>query len=236
MISNDKIDLYLDGQLKDSELEEFKHQLEHDQQLKAEVKLQQEINESISDDEVYYLRQKLTLLISQTSRKRILVRALSGVAAGLILILSFFSITNSPSPSKAYAEYYTPYETDLNTRSADNSLLGLNFAYKLYSEGEYNTAYELLSNYNSENYNNISAKYYQALCAIELDMSTEAEQNLLEVLNDGDYAYTLHAKWYLSMLYLKSERFDDAEVYLEDLSSDQNFYAARAKKILKKHF
>jgi len=235
-MENSNINLFLDGELKGDELLKFQQQLSTDSSLAAEVKLHEEIVDSITDDESYFLRQRLSLLITQTVRKRMMVRVVSSVAAGLIVVLSVLSISHTPSPMKAYSEYYTPYQTDLNTRSVENNLLGLNFAYKLYSDGDYATAHELLSNYNADNFNDISAKYYQALCAIELNLNTEAEENLLHVLNEGDFAHALHAKWYLSMLYLKTERFTEAENYLESLAEEPNFYAARAKEILKKHY
>lgn len=236
MAANSNIDLYLDGQLEGDELQKLQQQLRTDKSLAAEVKLHEEIVESITNDETHFLRQRISLLIAQTARRRMMIRMASSVAAGLIVIFSVLTISHTPSPSKAFAEYYAPYQTDLNTRSAENTLLGLNFAYKLYSDGDYTTAHELLSNYNTDNFNNISAKYYQALCAMELNLNEEAEENLVHILNEGDYAHALHAKWYLSMLYLKTERFTEAKNYLKELSAEPNFYASRAEEILKKHF
>lgn len=236
MAKENNIDRYLDGHLSGEELKAFQMQLHSDSSLAADLRLHEEINESIADDETHFLRQRVGLLIKQTARKRSMIRLVSGVAAGLVVILSVVSITHTPSPSKAFAEYYAPYQTDLNTRSAEKKLLGLNFAYKLYSEGDYAAAHELLSNYNADNSNNVSAIYYQALCALEIDLNEEAEKNLLYIVNKGDYAHALHAKWYLSMLYLKTERFSEAENYLNELSEVPNFYSARASEILKKHY
>ena len=89
---------------------------------------------------------------------------------------------------------------------------------------------------NKENFNNIAANYYQGLCALELNKSEVAAESFQTVIAEGDYAYSLHAKWYLSLLYLKTEQHQKAKLLFEELAENPNFYAERSRKILKKHF
>jgi TolA-binding protein len=232
----EKYDLYIDGKLEGGELEAFLLQLKNDKKLEAELAMHREINESITDDEVYYLRQKLALLISSSLKKQVFLRTFSGIASGIIIVLSIFAITHTTDPGDAFNNYYRPYETDLNTRSADNNVQGTNLAYKLYASGEYEAAYEILKNYTSVNVNHSDAKYYQGLCAIELKNAADAEESLRSVIKDGDYAYALHAKWYLSMLYLQTKQNENARSLLKELAETPNFYSERSRKILKKYF
>jgi len=234
--TTDKIEFFLDGQLKGKELNNFIAEMEQDKKLASEVAMHREINESIIDDEVYYLRQKLSLLIAKSARKLPFVKTISSVAAGLIIILSIVNITNNSNPAKAFTNFYAPYQTDLSTRSSENNLQGLSFAFKLYAEAEYETAMEMLNNYNNDNLNNSAINYYNGLCALELNKNERAAQSFQSVIDEGDYAYALHSKWYLSLLYLKTKQSDKAEVLLNELAEKPNFYAEKSQKILKKYF
>lgn len=237
MNDNNIIEKYLDGQLDGKELEDFKSQLSSDKGLQQELNLRKEINESIEDDEVYYLRQKLDLLIPRVLNKKPLYLKVAGsIAAALLLAFLLVNINNEINPVEIYTSYYAPYDIDINTRSAENEKLGLDFAFKLYAEGEYLASYELLNNYNEQTFDNTMAIYYQSLCAMEIDKPEVAEAGFKKILEGDEYAYSLHAKWYLSMLYLKHENTEEAEVYLRDLASEKSFYSERATKLLKKHF
>lgn len=231
----DKIDKYLDNELQGEELLAFKQQLETDEQLASQVKLHQEVNESITDDEVYYLRQKLSILINKNTTRHFYVKFTSGIAAGILVLLSAIIITKSPGPEKAYEQFYSPYSIDLTTRSSNSVLDGLDFAIKLYAEGEYDTALQILKSYNKETFHDTNAKYYLGLCALEAEEYSLAEKSFEEILKEGNYAYSLHARWYLSMLYLKTDQPEKALPLLKELSDSENYYAERSRKILRKY-
>jgi hypothetical protein len=229
-----KIDSYLNNELSRSELETFEQQLVEDKNLTQLVVFHREINESIIDDEVHFLRQKLSILTHNSSKRFPAYRTVSAIVAVFIILLSIYTISYSPSPEKTFAKNYSPYTTDLSTRSADLSVNEFTFALKLYNKGEYTSAFEVLKNYNTKNLNNTAGQYYLALSALEINEIEVAENNFKAVITNGEYAYQLHSKWYLSMLYLKTGKIEQARSLLEELSSEENFYSTRAKKILRK--
>ena len=150
--------------------------------------------------------------------------------------MSILPVHKQPDAAKAFANYYQPYETDLNTRSKEINYSDIRFAYVLYQKGDYNTAYEMLNDYNKKVNHNYTALFYFGLSALELNKFNDAEESLKEVSIDSNTSYSLHADWYLSMLYLKFDRPFQAENYLEHLASGNNYYTKKARKILRKYF
>ena len=232
---NRKIDQFLDKDLEKSEMDSFGKEIQQDEQLAQELNFMEEINESIIDDEVFYLRQKLNLLVNQSSARIPLYKTITGVAAGIIIIFSIITITKQPDPIKAFNQYYSPYQSDMNKRSANTEITGLQFGIKLYEEGDYETALKIFENYTEENVDSPPGKYYLALTALGAEEHKLAQSCLIQLIETNDYSYSLHAKWYLGMLYLKTNQTEKAKPIFEELSETENYYSARAKKILKRH-
>jgi TolA-binding protein len=232
-ILSETIDLYLDGQLEGQELVDFMKEVEEDKKLAQEINFHREIIESITDDEVHYLRQKLAILIPDLVKKAPHIKIFSAIAASIILVLSIFTITNQNNSQKVFDTYYAPYETDLNTRSAENTTTDISYAYLLYQNGEYKTAYSILENYNSLVNDNYTAVFYQGICALEIGDYKIAEEKLLSFTQEAYSPFTLHAKWYLAMLYLKTEDTEKASILLNELAKTDNFYSKRANDIIK---
>lgn len=233
--TNRKIEEFLDKELPKTESDAFRQELDNNETLAQEVQFIKEVNESITDDEVYYLRQKLNLLINQQSNKIPFIKIASGIAAGIVIIFSILTITKGPNPLEAYDQFYSPYVSDLSTRSAENKITGLQFGIKLYEEGDYETAVNILENYNNENFDSPAGKYYLGLSALAASQHHIAQKCFEELINSENYSYSLHAKWYLGMLYLKKGQTELAKPLFEELSNTDNYYSARAKKILKRH-
>lgn len=227
-----EIDDFLCGNLSKEEHSIFEQEIAQDEELANLVILQSEINESILDDDVHNLRNEIKLALNKPRGFRA-IHYVSAIAAVFLVAIALRVALQEPNYWKAYTTYYQPYETDLSVRS-DAVVEGLDFAFILYQKGEYKTAFELLENYNQTVFDNYEARYYYGLCALELDKLKVAEENFLLVLNSEDPGLSLHATWYLGMVYLKAEQPEKVREYLNKLNHEGNYYARRVKKILKK--
>jgi len=229
------IETYLENKLEGKELEEFLERLEKDNLFKEEVELHREVNESILDD-CQELRTQIKGLMP--GKKRSIYRVIgifSALAAVFIIGVTIFSITGRPRADKAFENFYQPYETDLITRSNEKIQSDLKYAYVSYQNKDYKTSFELLKNQGSSIECNCTAMFYFGLSALELNKFTEAETSLQKVSTNSNSYYSLHANWYLSMLYLKYNQSKEAKNYLEQLVNSNNFYTRKAKKILRKY-
>lgn len=236
MKTSNEIDDYLMGNLSEEQKEQFSAEIKENEDLANSVLLHEEVNESITDNEIFEFRAKIKKLMSDNNKIKKLkaVHYISSIAAVFLIALSIAALLKNPDYSKTFITYYRPYETDLNVRSESTKAEGLDFALILYQKGEYQAAFELLQNYNQSVYNNYTAQFYYGLSAMELDKFDIAEESLQEVLTSDDPSLKLHAKWYLGLLYLQTEQAVKAKNIFNELSEDDNYYARKVKKILKK--
>lgn len=229
------IETYLENKLEGKELEDFLDRLEKDNLFKEEVELHREVNESILDDCPELRTQIKGLMPGKKHSISRVIGIFSALAAIFIIGMTIFSITSHPRTDKAFENFYQPYETDLTTRSNDKIESDLKYAYVSYQNKDYKTSFELLKNQDGSVECNCTAMFYLGLSALELNKFTVAETSLQKVSTNSNSYYSLHADWYLSMLYLKYNQPTEAKGYLEQLANSNNFYTRKAKKILKKY-
>jgi tetratricopeptide (TPR) repeat protein len=236
------IETFLNKGMSEEERIKFLTELKVNRSLAMEVALHNEVNEAIADDLVYEFRKSVREIIltsrEKTQNKFFVARSLIKyplIAAIFLLIgFSLWQILAVVSPDKLFSEYYKPYLTDISTRSAnspsDKSLIAIQF----YQEGNYESSFEILSNYLAKNYGDQTARFYYGMNSIELGKTDLAINELMQVEQDHSSVYSLHARWYLSMVLLKLNRNEDAIQYLKELTKEDNFYSEQAQNILKK--
>jgi tetratricopeptide (TPR) repeat protein len=235
------IESYLSGEMNEQQRKEFEIKMKDDQKLSSDVKLFIETNEAILDDEVYKFRKSVRNVINESSNhsntiefSRKLVKY-SLIASIIILIgVSLWQLIINVTPDKIYSKYYRPYETDLSTRSVNVTTDKINVAYLLYQKGEYEASYEILNNYLLKNIDNPTAHFYLGMNSLELGKTDKAIDELKEVEKNPSTPYAMHARWYLSLAYLKVGNLNEAKKYLNIIVEEDVFYAEQAKKILKK--
>ena len=237
-----QIENYLDGNMSDLEKKKFENSLLIDQELADELSFHKEVNEAILDDATADFRQTLKSIVEHdsvenkhVSRSLISVMKVPLVASILILIgLSLYNIIMHQNPSKLFTNYYKPYNTDISTRSIEQSKDNIQLSYYLYQEGDFQTSFEILKNYISSNFDDQTAHFYLGLDALELSLYDQAIDEFTFVEQDTASPFALHARWYLAMTYLKTGKVDPAKKLLQRLVKDENMYSAKAKNILKK--
>jgi hypothetical protein len=69
--------------------------------------------------------------------------------------------------------------------------------------------------------------------ALELQQYDLAINELEAVAKDTSTPFSIHAKWYLAMTYLKNNQEEEAAIYLNQLTKNKNLYTEKAAKILR---
>jgi len=236
------IETYLDGSMIQEERDKMDVLLCENEELSSELELYKNINESITDTEIFDFRSKIVALSGKKNTKqadnksRIMKKLKYPVAAAILILigLSLYQTLVLKSSGEIYQMYYEPYQTDLSTRSAIHSGDKVELSYKLYQEGNFEASFEILHNYLKINFSDQTARFYYAMNAIELNKDELAISELLSLEEDTFSPYSLHAKWYLAMLYLKTGQNNKAKRNLKVLSAGENMYSIRAKEITRK--
>ena len=241
MKQTSKIESFLDGTMSGEEKAEFEKRIAADQNLASEVALHRRVNQAIKEDDIHQFRLKIRNIFQsdKNESKNLQIRMTRFIkipmaAAIVILIgLSFWQIFLNKSPNKIYSMFYNPYQTDISTRSGEQLSDKVQLSYLLYQEGDYEASLEILKNYLVKNFNNQTAHFYFGMNALELQQYDLAIKELEMVAEDPSTPFSLHAQWYLVMIYLKIDQEENATVYLNQLTSTKNLYAKKAARILR---
>ena len=236
------IETFLNKGMSEQERNEFIGEIKINQALAKDIALHIEVNEAIADDLVHEFRKSVKEIIINSREKipnkftitRSLIKYPLIAAIFMLIGFSVWQILSVVSPEKLYSDYYSPYISDVSTRAVttttDKSLIAIRF----YQEGNYESSYEILSNYLVKNYGDQTARFYFGMNSLELGKTELAINEFKQVEQDQSSEYSLHARWYLSMALLKLNKIDEATGYLKNLAKEDNFYSEKALAILKK--
>ncbi len=234
------IDKFVTGKLEDTELWEFKADMENDAELAKEVKLRKEIFETISNTKKIELLQTLNNINTKKKNKtfkiNIYSRQIQAIAASIIVLMAIGAglLSNqigNDLNSNIYNEYFVDEGSLITTRSdhqSDNSIVleGI----RLYDNHEYQMALELLES----NPENITARLYTGLTYMKLEMYNNAEEQFNYIINHKDNIFIDQAEWNLGLSYLANEKTEKATEIFAKVSSEDGAYSKRAGDIIKK--
>jgi tetratricopeptide (TPR) repeat protein len=235
----DHIEEYLRGELSPEEQASFESSLEEDSELREKVEIHRKIRNGI---EMGFNKELKDLLIEEesklprpkdndTNRIRTLYPIIGVAAAISLLIIAFFTLrTENVDNSELFAEYYQPYpnvEAPIS-RSEDNE----SNPYALYEKGAYAEALNQFSEIQSINFDEPAIIFYAAICQLELGLTDDSISSFKQLLELEANKYTRPAKWYLALVYLKSDQSSQAISYLNELTTFDDVYAKRAIQIL----
>lgn len=234
------IDKYITGKLEDTELWEFKADLENDAELAKEVKMRQEIYNTISNTKKFELLNTLSNLDTKKQRKtrkiNLYSRQVQAIAASLVILISLgVGILTGQLGNDLNTQIYNEYSIDegslIATRSdgqTDNSTVvdGI----KLYDNHEYAKALELLE----ANPENITARLYSGLAYMKLEMFNDAADQFNYIINHNDNIFIDQAEWNLGLSYLANDKTNKASEIFAKIANEDGAYSQRASEIIKK--
>jgi len=236
------IDKYITGKLEDTELWEFKADMEKDADLAREVKLRREIYNTISNKKKMQLMLTLKNMKAKKQKRifniNIYSRQVQAIAASIIILLIVGAslLTNQlgnnyNSNYNIYSEYFIDEGSLISTRSditSDNS--SVETGIRMYDNEQYSKAISLLDS----NPENVTARLYSGLSYMKLEMYDNAETQFIYILNHKDNIFIDQAEWNLGLSYLANNKTEQATVVFAKIASDDSAYSARADEIIKK--
>ena len=114
----------------------------------------------------------------------------------------------------------------------------------MYNQRNFKYALELFEDILSQDQDNNYVKLYTGLTYIELGLSSVDKETSMqqfnkavivfeELISTNDKLFEDQALWYLSLSYIRSGNFSDAETYLIELAQGDYVYKESAQELLK---
>lgn len=248
MKRSERIQRYLDGEMNEEELKDFRSDLQRDPELIEELDLHRTIEEGIKSRDEMKFRKKLDESYKTyrdkheskakfRNKKVILIRVVSSLAAILIIALFFIINRNPVTQEEIFEEYYSIMEFDFSSRSAvsNHNDPYLAEGVRSFLEGDYQLSKDRLQEYvNTDSGNIVTACFFLGLCQLELGNYFEAVSNFKKV-SKGEFSYYQeHSKWYLALTYLKMNNLSEAEKIFKEFSLHKSIYSSKSSSILRK--
>ncbi len=242
-IEKNKIDLvedYLMGNLEGTVKSDFEKLLTEDEELQEymeEFKLIFEGARFSGRKDLFNQLKEIEKNREDKPTKVVKFRSLYyGIAASILLLISTYFAFNyiSQDPPSVVAEsYFEPYPAlyGAATRSSETEYTQLELGMQLYEVARYEESIEILESVvDPEKQEMIN--FYLGNAYLAIDDYSKSETIFKELINTGKI-FSHDAKWYLAITYLKENETDKAISLLKDLTSYENDYAKKAKKMLR---
>lgn len=235
------IDKYITGKLEDTELWEFKINLENNEELAYEVELRKEIYSTINNEKKMELMKTLVNINTNKQKRRFKIniysRQLQALAASIIVLMMigagvFTNYTGNSDVSNfsIYTEYFIDEGSLLTTRSnAETSIAPVKSGIRMYNNEMYQHAISLFDS----NPENVIARLYSGFSYMSLKQFDMAENQFIYILNQGDNIFIDQAEWNLGLSYLANDKTDQASTIFAKIASENGAYSAQAINIIK---
>ena len=243
------IDKYLNGELTVEELAVFEEKLKTDSDFTNEVKLYQEIDNSLStrmsnykqendlrntleDLSAKFANETLEKREERSDKNKSKVFSLKHygkylVAASLVIFASLFFF-NQGEPN--YGDFAKHETLDLVVRG--DSSKHLIDAQDAFNTKDYATAEKEFRALLYLDHTKVELQLYLGICLIEQNEFKKAE-SILEKIKNGNSVYKNKAIWYLALSKLKQKDYKSCKTYLISIPKDAENYN-NAQKLLKK--
>lgn len=236
------IERYITGKLEDTELWEFKINLENDEELAREVEIYREMYSTISNDKKMELLKTLTSFNTNKQKRQFKIniysRQVQALAASIIVLMMIGAgllinyIGNSDvSNYNVYTEYFIDEGSLLTTRSnAETTNALVKSGIKLYNNGKYEQTISLFDS----NPDNVIARLYSGFSYMNLKQFDMAENQFKYIINHGDNIFIDQAEWNLGLSYLADEKTEQAKTIFAKIASEDGAYSQQATNIIMK--
>jgi len=242
-VSENSIEDYIDGILEGELLDEFKLELHDNTDLMAEVELRKQINESLSENDIFDLRKELMAARAAAEVKTVKMLipeskvgqikfwrssvAILVVLLGLAGVLrnSFISVDNTYD-SFFEAPAWSP------ERSITSEVTLLQQANIPYLNSDYKEVVKILEA--ASEIENPVIDFYKAASLQKLDNYNDALAGFTKVINHGDNLFVEEAEWYRSLCYLKLGDLEKAKIELLAVIDRKGHFENDAKAVIRR--
>lgn len=237
----DMISRYLDGEMNAEEMKAFEEQLRQDADLKKEVELFKDVNETLKiklhpdEDELalYNSLKEMREEYFQSKAKLIPLRRFRwlAAAASVVLVVAATMMIWAPWKKDLYKQYaYIKMPAVEQRGPTGDSLvkeITENFNKKKYAETV--RSFEIVLKNDPQN----SFLHYYYAIALQLNDEVEKSRNELMPLFNGNSAFKYDAVFYMALSYFKEKDKTACKEWLNKIPADAEVYS-KAKELLKK--
>jgi tetratricopeptide (TPR) repeat protein len=233
----EKFEEYINGELEEGDLWEFKKSLKEDVELEKQFELYQTIRQvSTNSKKQLFMEELNSIHKAQQPKGNKLFHSFKrswAIAASLvILVAAGFGILNfrtQNSNQKLFETYFQTESAAFAVRSASNNmeepvLDGM----QLYELHNYDAAIEMFE----KSPNNLMGKLYAGLSLMELGEYDEAITKFQYIVDHNDNLFIDQAAWYQSLCYLKTGNREVAAKGFKSIAADNGVYKTKSQKIL----
>lgn len=237
--NRDYVEKYLEGKLKDGDLWEFKHRVEKESELAKELQLQQEINETLSDNHKMQIRRNLHKAYMRTSYVYSFVSKwkLQAVAAAVVIMMLIgggvmFNYLQSSSLSNMalYEQYFDVDNNMFTVRAGDANLNNsITDGIDAFNNNEYLEAIRLFDKHD----NNMAANLYSGFSFMKLSDYENAKYKFTQILKDNNSLFIDQAEFNLALCFVATNELEKAKQMLKVIIKEKTVYATKAKEMIK---
>ncbi|MBK9292783.1 MAG: tetratricopeptide repeat protein [Bacteroidetes bacterium] len=234
----DRIERYVNHEMDEDVLWEFKKELENNPQLAQELAIVRGLkltSQSADNLKLMGIMEEIRQQNQPAKQRSLVSRRTLAYAASLLLlatlgILLWQNVFSNRHHHKLYAAYYQPEPVSFAVRSTTMGsdqpvMLGLNY----FEQGNFAKAIESFN----QSPGNAMGKLYNGLANMELGNFEQAIAQFKSILAGQDNLFTDQAAWYLSMCYLKTNKTKELESMLRQIASGRSIYKTKAQKLMK---
>jgi hypothetical protein len=231
------IDNYFENNLSEAELVTFNELLISDSNFAKDVEFRKNLQAAAHLAERAVLKDKLKQF--EPAKGKVVSMNKRGVwfaAAVFVLVIAstIWILFQKPDAQQLYALYYEPYPNIVApvTRSEANADSTIQYAFLMYEAGKYENAALIFQKI----YGNAKAPFalvYFGICKLQIEQTTTAITALKEaIVTNNDY--TVIAKWYLAMAYLKNDEPILAVPLVQEVADAEHPLQPVAEKLYEK--
>ncbi len=244
-VSEKSIEDYIEGTLKGELLEEFEMELNDNTDLISEVKLRNQINDSISEQDIVNLRKKLNAVKETTDVKKInmiipetntakLQFWRRGVAVVVILLGIAGVLKNNLVSTENYYERYFMTPAWSPERSVSSEITLMQQANIAYLNADYAEVVKLLEQVPTNSGENVVFDFYKAASLQGMNKYSDAIVEYSKVIKHGDNLFIEEAEWYRSLCYLKLKNYEKTQAELLAVIERKGHFEKDAKAIIRR--
>jgi len=243
-VSEKNIEDFIDGELEDALIEEFKSELEENSDLLAEVELRRQVNEFIGENDIRKLRAELKDAEKLAKRNKVrnlipitdnkLYQFLRASVAVIVLLIGVGGVFNSGylSVDKTYDKFFES-PTWSAERSVSANLTLLHEAQNAFMAEDYMHVVEMQKTSPVINSNPVF-QFYAGASLQKMNQFKDAIADYTQVINHGDNLFIEEAEWYRSLCYMKLGKKIEAKRELLAIINKNGYYELDAKAVLRR--
>lgn len=246
----EKIEAFINGQMPEDELANFKLALDKDEELQEQVDLHRDIQRVLLDKDSLELKKQLLDIADSFETKKAeeeqeiveikepkqakmpVSRYLYlSIAATIVLFISLVFVlrNNARSEKQLFQDYYAQYPAT-STLRGESKASSLEEAMKLYDRGMYLQAIDAFQSEFAKDTSNHLILIYLGNCYLKTQKWNNASETLMQVPNNSRFVYD--AYWFTALSNLREKQYEPAKELLNKLVKANSIYKKKASELL----